>query len=238
MKTIYYASCVDPEVYHNEFMLYSEPDSLYKDLLASKDKSNDYNNYLDCPAFLKFAQNMFVVRSPWNCELTVDYSTGKFLIDNQETEISDHFKPRPNCRDRMMFNMYHNFIFFSEDSIEVSTMPAFMHNSELQTKCTYIPGTYDISKWFRSIDGAFEMQQPLDCLNLKKGDPLYYVKFDTSDSVKLVRFNLTPDLWKLTQGCIHYKKYQSRRALTYLYNLFFHSGMQRLTLTKIKENII
>lgn len=239
MKTIYYASCLPPDLYHKDYLLYQEPDSLYKDLLKDKDKSNDYNNYLDCPAFLKFIHNGFVVRSPYNCDLTIDYNTGRFLQDGKVNDIAEHFKPRPSCRNGMlMFNLYHNFIFYSEDSIEMSTMPAFMHNSELQSKCTYLPGTYDVSKWFRMIDGAYEMKTSFDKLNLRRGDPMYYVKFNTNDAVKLVRFDLTAEIWNLTQGCIQYKKYQPKKPLNYLYKLFAHTGMNKLILKKIKENII
>lgn len=239
MKTVYYASCVHPDVSYKEFMLYEEPDSLYKNVLPNKDETNDYNNYLDCPAVLKFMQNTFVVRAPWNCDITVDYRNGRFLNNGNHDEIADHFTPRPSCRhDAVMFNIYHNFIFFSEDSLEMTTMPAFMHQSELQTKCTYIPGTFDVSKWFRSLDGAYEMKQPFDSLKLAKGDPLYYVKFHTTDTVKLVRFDLTKELWDLTQGCIHYKKFQPQKPLNYLYKLFAHTGMSKLILKKIKENLV
>lgn len=239
MKTIYYASCLPPNLYHKDYLLYQEPDSLYKDLLKDKDSSNDYNNYLDCPSVLKFIQNSFIVRSPYNCDLDIDYSSGRFLRNGKTDDIAEHFTPRPNCREgKIMFNMYHNFIFYSEDSIEMSTMPAFMHNSELQSKCVYIPGTYDSSKWFRMIDGAFEMKTTFDQLSLRRGDPMYYVKFNTSDAVKLVRFDMTAELWNLTQGCIQYKKYQPQKSLSYLYKLFAHTGMNRLILKKIKENLV
>ena len=239
MKTIYYASCLPPNLYYKDYLLYQEPDSLYKDLLKDKDKSNDYNNYLDCPAFLKFIQNSFIVRSPYTCDLDIDYNSGSFLRNGSADEITEHFTPRPSCRENhMMFNLYHNFIFYSEDSIEMSTTPAFMHHSELQSKCTYIPGTYDVSKWFRMVDGAFEMNMSFNQLLLQRGDPIYYVKFNTTDTVKLVRFDLTQELWNLTQGCIQYKKYQPQKPLNYLYKLFAHTGMNKLILKKIKENLI
>ena len=239
MKTVYYSASVPPDLYGNDFMLYQEPDSLYKELLANKNKENTYNNYMDCPAFLKSVQNTFVVRCPWTSKLTVDYSNGTFVNEQgQRDEIAEHFTPKPTSRTNPMFNVYHNFLFFCEDDLEITTSPAFLHNTEFQSNCTYIPGTFNIAKWFRPIEGAFEMKHRFQTLDIAMGDPLYYIKFNTTDSIKLVRFDLTPELWNMTQGCVNHKKYQPNKSLTYLYKLFFHSGRQRQVLKKIRENII
>jgi hypothetical protein len=239
MKTVYYSASLPPDLYGNDIMLYQEPDSLYKELLATKNKENTYNNYMDCPAFLKSIQNTFVVRCPWTSRLTVDYSNGTFLNgQGHRDEIAEHFTPKPTSRSNPMFNVYHNFLFFCEEDLEITTSPAFLHNSEFQSNCTYIPGTFNISKWFRPIEGAFEMKTPMQTLDITMGDPLYYIKFNTTDLVKLVRFDLTTELWSMTQGCVNHKKYQPNKSLAYLYKLFFHSGRQRQVLKKIKENII
>ena len=239
MKTVYYSPSLPPELYGKDFMLYKEPDSLYKDLLQDKNHQNNYNNYMDCPGFLKSLQNTFVVRSSWNTNLTVDLQNGQFLNQqNQVDDIAEHFTPKPNSRSNLMFNIYHNYLFFCEDDLEMTTMPAFMHNSELQSKCTYIPGSFNISRWFRPVEGAFEMKSPITTLNLKDEDPLYYVKFNTTDTIKLVRFNLTPELWAMSQGCVHHKKYQPMKSLKYLYKLFSSTLMRRAVVGHIKKNLI
>jgi len=93
-------------------MLYQEPDSLYKDILKNKNKQNDFNNYMDCPAFLKSTNNTFIVRNPWTTTITIDYATGKFLNQyGQEDAISEHFTPKPISRVQPLFNVYHNFLF-------------------------------------------------------------------------------------------------------------------------------
>ena len=239
MKTVYYAPCVPPDLYGNDFMLYQEPDSLYKDMIKDRNPQNDYNNYLDCPAVIKAMQNTFIVRNPWTTTIAVDYQHGAFLNkDRREDSISEHFSPKPNSRSRTMFNIYHNFLFFCDDDLEVTTLPAYMHTSELQSKCLYIPGTYNISRWLRPVEGAYEMQTPFEELNLRTGDPMYYVKFNTTEAVKLVRFDLTQELWNMAQGCVHHKKYQPAKSLSYLYKLFTHTGMRRLISKRIKENLI
>lgn len=239
MKTVYYAPCVPPELYGNDFMLYQEPDSLYKDIIKDKNRSNDYNNYLDCPAVIKSMQNTFIVRNPWTSTIKVDYHRGVFSNEHGvEDSIAEHFSPKPNSRTRPMFNVYHNYLFFCDDDLEITTTPAYMHTSEYQTKCMYIPGTFNISKWLRPVEGAFEMQMPFTELNLKHGDPMYYVKFNTTEAVKLVRFDLTPELWNMSQGCVHHKKYEPAKSLSYLYKLFVHTGMRRLISKKVKENLI
>ena len=239
MKTIYYANSSPPDLYGKDFMLYQEPDSLYKELLTTKNTNNTYNNYMDCPAFLKSIQNTCVVRTPWTAEIFVNFENGTFTNEQgSEDTIVEHFSPKPISREKIMFNIYHNFLFFCEDSLEITTMPAYMHTSELQTKCTYIPGSFDISKWFRPIEGAMEMQETFNSLKLKLGDPLYYIKFNTSEPIKFVRFDLTPELWELSQGCVQHKKHQPQKALSYLYKLFCHTGMQSSILKKIKNNII
>lgn len=239
MKTVYYSPSLPPDLYNNDYMLYKEPDSLYKDLLKSKNFQNNYNNYMDCAGFLKAIHNIFVIRNSWTTTINIDLSSGNFTNGHgQSTEITEHFTPKPICRINPMFNMYHNFLFFCEEDLEITTMPAFMHSSELQTKCTYIPGSFNISRWFRPIEGAFEMQYPFSELNLKDNDPLYYVKFNTEEAIKLVKFHLTPELWNMAQGCVHHKKYQPMKPLKYLYKMFSGTYMRKRVLSEIKKNLI
>lgn len=239
MKIVYYSHASRPELYSKDFLTYREPDSLYKDLIKDKNEDNAYNNYMDCPAVIRSFQNTFIVRLPWNTTRNIDFNTGKFLNENnQEDNISEYFVPKPTSRSRLMFNLYHHHLLFSEDDLEATVLPAYMHSSELQTKCTYIPGTMNISKWFRPIEGAFELQNGVSSISLKTDDPLCYIKFDTSEPIKFVRFNLSKELWELSQGCVQHKQHQPKKSLLYLYKLFHHTGMRKLILKNIKNNLI
>lgn len=238
-KTVYFSHCSPPDLYNQDYMLVKEPDSLYKDLLKDKNFANNYNNYMDCPGFLKSIQNTFIIRNSFTTDLKINLQTGDFFnIDGQQNQVTEHFTAKPICRKLPLFNIYHNILFFCEEDLEITTIPAYMHNSELQSKCTYIPGSFNISRWFRPVEGAFEMKHAFTELTLKDNDPMYYVKFNTTESVKFVRFYLSLELWQMSQGCVNYKKYHSMKPLKYLYKVFSTTFMRKLVSKNIKQNLI
>jgi hypothetical protein len=240
MKTIYYAHASQPDLYYKDFMTFQAPDSLYKDLLTDKDEKNNWNNFMDCPAFLKSIHNTFIIRLPWTTERIIDFNSGKFLNSKNEPDaISEYFLPKDSSRNnKLMMNVYHHMLYFCEDSIEVTAMPAYLHSTDLQTKCIYIPGTFDISNWLRPVDGAMELRQGVNSLKINTNDPIYYIKFNTTEPIKFVRFNVTAELWGLVNGCVQHKFHQPRKGLAYLYKIFQHTGMKSLVLKHIKANII
>ena len=138
--------------------------------------------------------------------------------------------------DAYTFTIRGNWIFWSEDSLEMTTTPAYYHDRVFNGY--YIGGTMNIGKWFRPIEGATQLNVGVNTVSFQRNDPIAYVKFNTKDSVRLQRFYLTKELEELAWGCIKYKRYEPHRALTFLYDKFHQRGLDKIITREIKRNVV
>lgn len=237
MKIVYYASFSEPEFSGSHYLLFQEPDSLLKTVAAERNKNNKFENYIDCPGFQNSVKNTFIVRNSLDMSLLIN-DNGIFPTDEASTTASSFWLRKQNSRQQLgVVNYYLNYIFFSKD-MEISTLPAYLHTTDFQTKLTYIPGSFNVGNWFRPVEGAFEMKTDNIELNCNVGDPMYYIKFHTNEKIKFVRFNFTPKLYQMTMGCMNYKKLKLHSSLKFLYKLFHNSLANKIIEREIKDNII
>jgi hypothetical protein len=113
-----------------------------------------------------------------------------------------------------------------------------MHKTELTNSGYYVPGTFDISKWFRPLEFAFQLWPGENNFKAAEDDPLLYVKFDTEEKLNLQEFYMTPEIYSISNSCISLKNFSRVKALNKLYDIFRGSGMQNKLLKEIQKNII
>jgi hypothetical protein len=150
------------------------PDSTFKDVAQTFDKSSEV---LICPAVHEYFKNTFLIRSPVDIEFQHDLST------NTLRTTSKYVVSRP-FKDRDILTFPIRYMFVSDSSVTFESIPAFMHNTEAQTKLRMIPGSFDIGKWIRPVDFTAQSLTS-DVIKIKQGDPLYYVRFMTDEKVEL-----------------------------------------------------
>lgn len=216
-------------------LIYDEPDPLVRELLRDKDATNIERNYMSCPAFLRSMTNLYVWRNP--VDVNVRLQQDRFIPMDAESQIgAQFFSYAPSSRTiRKQIKYYTDVIFFSADPVMISSFPAFMHHTHLQTRVNYIPGGFDISKWFRPVEGQFELVSGFDELQFRRGDPLLYLKFETSEQIKLTRFKMTPEIYAVSRGCIRYKNYRPFQSLSKIYDVFCESNTDDALLNLIRD---
>jgi hypothetical protein len=87
--------------------------------------------------------------------------------------------------------------FISDDFVYINQLPPFLSYKAAQWPGLMIGGRFAIDAWPRSLMWAFEWFEPRKPLVLKRGDPLFYARFDTTDpskKIRLVEAELTPEL--------------------------------------------
>lgn len=180
-------------------------DSVETEVLAlsalSRDVVDTRKNvvFLKCPAHTDFMKNTFVFKSPLDISLDID--------------VNDQFaKVWSRNLDQAIFNKIIDLRFLSlseagtspypiigidflnaftcSSPMLVSITPAYLHFNDFTTKTSVIPGTYDISRWTRPIECVFEVKSNCEQIEIKKGDALFYVKFESTVPVKLVKANM------------------------------------------------
>jgi hypothetical protein len=76
-------------------------------------------------------------------------------------------------------------LFVPDEDCTLEILPANMHNTELLQNVRVIPGKFNAYKWTRVVDFAFEVIDETKPLVLKRGDPLFYVRFETANNSKV-----------------------------------------------------
>ncbi|HQY88725.1 MAG TPA: hypothetical protein PK402_08700 [Tepidisphaeraceae bacterium] len=211
-----------------------EPDLLVRELMKTRNDSNTNMNFLDCPAFLRSMSNLYVWRSPLDVHARLE--NGKFVAaDSASAGFVDLLAQMPGSRTiRNQFKFYVDAIFFAPEAVMMSSYPAFFHSSQLQTRAQYIPGGFDIAKWFRPVEGQFELMENTTEIQWKRGDPMFYFKFETTSPIRLKRFKVTPEIFATSMGCIRYKKWRPNASLGKVYDAFCQSKTDEALLEMVK----
>jgi hypothetical protein len=234
---IFWSTVYPKEVYADYNMLYKEPQPLLQDLLTERGPENPHD-FFACPAFHLHSSNTFIVRSTVDAHVAIR-PEGFAALDERSKLTGQLFSymhaTRKNYR-TILFD--HRMLFFSERSVVLSTYPAYMHRTEVQTSLCYVPAAYDISKWLRPLQGTYEVLESVPSVRIRQDDPLYYVKFDTTEKVRLRRFQTVPELQDITHGCVHYKLFRPRSSLDRVYSAFTQTKLHHRVLKLIKENLL
>jgi hypothetical protein len=155
--------------------------------------------YLTCPAFLEYYKNAFVFRSPIDMVITV--INGTVSLESNKVCIS-------RAKQNGVFSTLVvdiQTLFLTEESVTVEQLPAAMESTLPLFRI--IPGEFNIGKWIRPVTFSFEIVDNTQSLIIKRGDPLFYVRFRTPDNkkIKLVRTKETSNIRDLATICVHQK---------------------------------
>ena len=234
---VFWSTVYPMEVYGDYNMLYKQPQPLLNELLPERGSENPHD-FFACPAFHRHALNTFVVRSAVGANVKIS-NEGFAPNDNQSeltAQLFSYLHPTRKGFRTILFD--HRMLFFAESPVTLATYPAFMHRTEVQTKLIYVPAAYDAAKWLRPIQGTYEVPESEKTVKIREGDPLYYVKFETQEKVRLRRFQLTPEIQGVAHGCVHYKLFRPRSSLERVYEAFGEAKLENRVLKLIKENLL
>jgi hypothetical protein len=234
---VFWSTVYPMEVYADYNMLYREPQPLLAELLAERGSENPHD-FFACPAFHLHAGNMFVIRS--TLDANVAMSPEGFTPLDEKSKVSaqlfSFMHPTRKGYRTILFD--HRMLFFSADPLTLATYPAYMHRTEVQAKLCYVPAAFDISRWLRPLQGTFEVPQQTSSIKIQQDDPLYYVKFETTEKVRLRRFQMTPELAGIAHGCVHYKLFRPRSSLERVYDAFTQAKLHRRVRKLVEENLL
>jgi hypothetical protein len=216
-----------------------EPVNLLDDL---KKYYNNNNEYFKCYAAIEMLKNIYVIKSEIDLEVKItknDIITYGKLGNHPEFYQTFYQLGSPPNTDVVMMGF--DLFTFSQESVIASQYPAFLHPNcpFYNTGMTIAPGEFDISKWFRPMVAGLINQdvEKEKTIKIKRGDPLYYVKFNTNKRVKLERFELNEKLHYLLNNCVRLKTSLSKRNLSIVYDLFLRKNYNKRIIKEIKKNI-
>jgi hypothetical protein len=103
--------------------------------------------------------------------------------------------------------------FLSDESVYLTQLPPILHYRDPPLPGLVIGGRLPIHVWPRKMNWGFEWYDTTRDLILTRGEPWFYVRFETSDPaqpVRIVEAELTPELSEYVAGLDGVVKYVNR----------------------------
>lgn len=158
-----------------------------------------------CPALTDDFKNTFACKAPLDFYASYDYdkNTVKFKHDyDQEFAMN---LCGPPTKERIHQIQYPAYVFWCEESVTVSTLPAYYENNNFTNNCMILAGTFDVGNWVRPINPAFKFKDKT-IVDFKAEDVLYYIRINTKERIKLVKFDGdNEETRKVIEKCMTYK---------------------------------
>lgn len=163
-----------------------------------------------CPAIVNMESRYFMVRVPYDIHLRfVRDKNGKPGLRNILGEASPvrasvlnkklHLTNEAEWRyaDRPTIQVSLPYLFIADEPTYMTQLSAFMHYAKDPMPGTIFGGRFAIHNWPRPLMWAFEWHDTKQDLILKRGQPWFYVQFETNPqdrAVSMVEAEMTKDL--------------------------------------------
>ncbi len=212
------------------------------ELAKEKNKDmGDNGHFFSCPASGGYFKNTHVFKSATNINYEYDFTNESNpnvrSVLNVQPELQI-MRP-PTLKNKPMLSLKLGYIFFAEESLDLTFTPPFLTKPEYLQNGTVLAGTFDISQWFRPYTIEMQMWEPKGNLIIKKDEPLFYITNETNKEIKLNSFKLNDKLFKYMAECVSAPQWQGKNLpLSKRYEVFKKKKMNELILSEIKNNLL
>jgi hypothetical protein len=200
--------------------LWLEPEPLIPHLISQRHKSTDF---FKCPAFREHYRNAFVIKSPIDVTIKVTEVENKRYVytPDHDQEFFDNYVHLMLDDDPVYtkLTIMFDYLFYSKESVIMEQISPSMETVDFQSNINVVPGEYDISKWIRPIEFNFEIKDDTKTVEIKRGDPLYYIKFRTDKTVKLERTEYDNGIDDVARTIWLFKRYTRDNTMEENYQL-------------------
>ena len=199
---------------------FAEPKHFYPLLRMERQGAS----YLQCPALSSTFKNSFVITAPFDLTITCNRATGTVSTDRYAQAFYDDFitvRPSANAKLPILISISICYLFFAHESVEIEVRDAPLITSESTKNIKLVPGRFNISKWLRPLEFAFEIIDDTKPVTIKTGDPLFMVTFTTPNNkpVKLTRKIETPEISAAFVAFTRLKEIRPNLKLSECYDL-------------------
>ncbi|MBD1152821.1 hypothetical protein IDH08_05545 [Pelagibacterales bacterium SAG-MED22] len=176
-----------------------------------------------CPAINHFEKRYFQVNFPYDLRLRYEFEHEKhnLYVIPENTRIDDDLIPQNVVLMPPKFWRDENFptiqimcpyVFVSDEEVFMSQLPPFLDYKHNLWPGVVTSGRFPINIWPRILSWGFEWVDKEKDLIFKRGDPWFYVFFESknpNDQIKLIMADNTDDLKEYRKGIADTVKYTS-----------------------------
>ena len=163
-----------------------------------------------CPAIINMESRYFLIRVPYDLHLrfardkdgqpglrnmTGDASPVRSNVLSKKLHLTAESEWR--YADRPTVQIALPYLFIADEPVYITQLSAFMHYTKRPNPGTIFGGRFAITNWPRPLMWAFEWHDTSQDIILKRGQPWFYVQFETlpqDRSVSLIEAELTQDV--------------------------------------------
>jgi hypothetical protein len=172
-------------------------------------QSTDPRSVGQCPSVLDFDRRHYSVNCPIDVHLRLNLTAASMDITNVLADKSPIrsdalqrrvvFQPRHEWRhpQRPVLQMLTPYVCVSDDPVYINQYPPFLNYTGDTRPGIQIGGRFPIDIWPRALMWAFEWHDTTKDLILRRGEPLFYLRFEGPDPaahVRLIEAKKTPEL--------------------------------------------
>jgi hypothetical protein len=225
--------------------IYDAPRAVTRnDIVPKHAKSASY-----CPAVLDHEARLFEIPCPFDLELGYHLDDkGQPMLRNiagdQSAIRSKHLgqvsslAARKEWRhpDRPMIQIITPYVFLADEPVYMTQLPPFGYYRDPPLPGCLVGGRLPIHIWPRQMMWALEWYEPSKPIKLKRGEPWFYVRFETHDPsrpVRMVEAQMTPELDEYMKGLAGVTNYVQRTFS--LFNTAKERRPERLLVKKERD---
>lgn len=169
-----------------------------------------------CPAIVDSDARLFEIQSPIDCAIGFKFDDNQRpvltnLAGDQSTIRSKHLNQMVAIVDRREWSNPNRpvvqfitpYIFIADEPVYLNQLPPYNHYRRDPLPGLLVPGRLPIDIWPRALMWAFEWYEIDKPLVLRRGEPWWYARFETTDParpVRLVEAAMTQELREYMQG--------------------------------------
>lgn len=197
-----------------------------------------------CPSIVDDIKNVFVIKSPMDMKINIDEAQSRVNIEKQTPDFAQLFLGNPQGKWGLHQVGAMGYLFFAEKSLMINQLPAYYDNNDYTNKTNTITASFDIGNWFRPAGKpVFQIKKDVTTIDIKEGDALLYIKFNTTEKIKLIEFD-DSEFQRLAERSPEYmcgtlKDHDDNIiSLKKCYDYFNRFKMKRRIMKLIKRNLI
>jgi len=192
------------------------------------------NGYQLCAALHTFANNLFVIKSPFEVMVRLN-EEGQIIPDNYSAFFHERVS---STRDAFSLDFDIGFLLFCEEPLSVTLMPPFAHRTKQPESGFLTFVDFDISSWFRPFVLIYQLWEGVRHLYIDKDEPIAYLKFNTERPVEFREFTVSPEINHIASACADHKKILPFQSMQELYCRFKRTQMDKRVIKEIKKNLV
>jgi len=152
-------------------------------------------NSLMCPVVIDYLQNVFIITSPLDWTIIRKGTHFEIINDRQGKPLDGFIQiggPEPGelfGQPMIHFNLQYYFVPEKGTDVIMEVLDPPLINCQWRN----VIGEYNISKWIHPTNFCFFMSKDTNTLSFKRGDPLYAVRFRSSNGREKLELVLDDD---------------------------------------------